>query len=101
MNEARITINGREANRGQSMALRVAVIAFRSTLNDPRVSSALGPMAIAYKVRMDELIALIDDTPQELGKKHESMSKRELEDILSFIQVLSNRVREEKESEPT
>jgi hypothetical protein len=64
MNEARITINGKELSEGQSIAIRVALISFLITLKDKELASQMGRMAVQYSQRLSEVIAIIDETPQ-------------------------------------
>lgn len=54
--EALIVIEGVPLTLGQSMALRVAVTSF---LTDDEHLAALGVMGKLYKVRLDEVLALI------------------------------------------
>jgi hypothetical protein len=96
MNEARITINGKELSEQQSMSIRVAVIAFGTVLSDPRMTEGMGKVALTYQLRLAEVMAMIDATEVEM-RYSPPMSEKELGDILKFIGVLSDRVREERE----
>jgi hypothetical protein len=94
MNEAKITINGRELTEGQSMAVRVAVIAFLSMLKDPKMTLGMGKVALNYQLRLDEVMAMIDDTMVSVSAS--SMPESELRQTLEFIDVLARRVRSER-----
>lgn len=57
--EATIVINGQRLDSAQSATLRVAVTSFRMEVADPKTAHLLGPIAGAYKARLDEIIGII------------------------------------------
>jgi hypothetical protein len=68
MKEPKITINKRELSEGQSMTVRVALIAFLSEMSDPKVTEALGNIALEYRCRLTEVMRMVDETSVELKK---------------------------------
>lgn len=59
--EATITIEGKELTVGQSMALRVAVTSFLFQLQDKTFTDGLGPIAIGYHDRLEEVLLMISE----------------------------------------
>jgi hypothetical protein len=63
MREAKITINDQELSEAQSRVVRVAIFAFLGEMSNPRVTEALGNVALEYQLRLTEVICMIDETP--------------------------------------
>jgi hypothetical protein len=61
IDEAKITIDGKELTEAQSMAVRVAISGFLFELGDPKFARSLGPIAVAYRLRLTEVIHIIGE----------------------------------------
>jgi hypothetical protein len=91
MNEARITINGRELTQDQSRSVRSAIITFLSIIKDPKVTVGMERAVMGYHINLNEVMAMIDATEVTISAM--SMSEVELKETLEFIDVLARRVR--------
>jgi hypothetical protein len=65
MREATITVNKHELTEDQSLAIRIAIIAFLSQLANPRFCAGLESAAIKYHASLTQVMAIIDETPAE------------------------------------
>lgn len=91
MNEARMTINGRELTQEQSRCVRSAIITFLSIIRDPKVTIGMERAVMAYHLNLSEVMAMIDAT--EVSISASPMPESELKETLEFINVLAKRVR--------
>jgi hypothetical protein len=89
MKEATITINKRELSEDQSLAVRIAIVAFLSQLNDPKFCAGLENQAIKYHSNLSQVMGLIDDTPAEPSPPDDDLVIQSL----GFISELINKGR--------
>lgn len=52
-------VNGTLLSEGQAMAVRVAVTMFHMEVSDPEKAADLGPIASAYRERLEEVLRII------------------------------------------
>lgn len=57
--EPDIWVNGNELSPAQAMAVRVAISTFVDQLAEPSAEDALGPIAGAYRSRLNEVLNMI------------------------------------------
>jgi hypothetical protein len=65
MNEATITVNRHELTEHQSLAIRIAIVAFLAQLNEPKFCAGLEHHAVRYHASLTQVMAIIDETPAE------------------------------------
>jgi hypothetical protein len=89
MKEATITINKRELTEDQSLAVRIAIVAFLGQLANPRFCAGLESHAIKYHASLTQVMAVIDETPAEVDPPADDLVLQSL----GFISELINKGR--------
>lgn len=83
MVEASITINGVALTFAESMTVRVALGSFAMYVSDPDTVEALGPIANAYRERLDSVTRILHDSieaERERRRQAQGMPRKILTD---------------------
>jgi hypothetical protein len=89
LKEATITINKRELSEDQSLAIRIAIVAFLAQLDNPKFCAGLESHAIKYHASLTQVMAIIDETPAEPSPPDDDLVLQSL----GFISELINKGR--------
>ena len=79
MREATITINKHELTEDQSLAIRIAIVAFLSQLSNPKFCAGLESHALKYHTSLAQIMAVIDETPAEPVPPDDELVERTVE----------------------